>query len=95
MSGGSYNYLCVHAQGLEAQRDDLEAMKRRLREFGKEGLPGAALAYWRTQQVVKALDEAQAMARRLESVWKAVEWYDSNDYGKDQLVAALKEGIDQ
>jgi hypothetical protein len=70
-------------------------MARRLREFSKEGLSGAALAYWRTQQILKAFDAADAMAERLEGVWHAVEWYDSNDYGKDQLIAALKEGIDR
>lgn len=83
MSGGSYNYLYSHVRGLDAQRDDLDAMRIRLEASGYEA-PARA-----TREVIRALDSAERMAGALEKVWLAVEWADSGDYGEDQVREAV------
>lgn len=78
MSGGSYNYLCTRVQPLDEQRCDLENMARRL-----EGLEWAGAAAAETRRVIRLLDEANAAADRLAGAWRAIEWWDSCDWGED------------
>lgn len=78
MSGGSYDYLCFNADDLGRRRGDLACMAERL-----EGLPWAAQAAADTRRCLKALDEASALAERLSDAWRAIEWWDSGDYGED------------
>lgn len=95
MSGGSYNYLYLHTQGLEAQRGDIEAMRDRLQELEAQRVPGAALAARQTRMVLNHLTLAERSAQALSEVWHAVEWWDSADYGEDQVrevLAEFKEG---
>lgn len=86
MSGGSYNYLFCHVRGLEEQRGDLEAMTRRL-----TGLPYAQQAAEASRQVITLLDQAEVAAQELAEAWRAVEWWDSADYGEDQVREAVAE----
>lgn len=86
MSGGSYNYLFCHVRGLEEQRSDLEAMATRL-----AGLPYAQSAAEATRHVIALLDQAEAAAQALAEVWRAVEWWDSADYGEDQVREVVEE----
>jgi len=79
MSGGSYDYLYFHAAELGGHRGQLEAMAERL-----EGLPYAAEAAAATRRILVALGDEP-----LASVWRAVEWWDSGDYGEDQVRAAV------
>lgn len=77
MSGGSYNYLCFHGDALSEHRGDLEAMARRL-----EGLPWAAQAAAATRECLRNLAGAEQLAAALSEVWRAVEWWDSGDWGE-------------
>ncbi len=79
MSGGSYNYLYCHVNGLEAQRGDIEAMAGRLE---KSGYYAPARA---TRNVLVMLDAAERAAQALKDVWLAVEWADSSDWSEDQV----------
>lgn len=91
MSGGSYNYLYCHVNGLEAQRGDIEAMRDRLTELEAEGVPGAARAHRLTRYVLHHLDLAEARAQELADAWHAIEWRDSCDYGDATMRKALTE----
>ncbi|MDX3324767.1 hypothetical protein PV405_08810 [Streptomyces sp. ME02-6979-3A] len=92
MSGGSYNYLYAHPQGdLEARRGSIEAMRDRLAGLEAEGVPGAARAARLTRYVLIHLDLAEAKAQELAEVWHAIEWWDSNDYGEDDVHKTLAE----
>jgi hypothetical protein len=84
MSGGSYDYLYCHVNGLEAQRGDIERMARRL-EAG--GYYAAARS---TRDVLRMLDAAERIAHSLHDVWHAAEWVDSCDWGEDQLLEAVE-----
>lgn len=91
MSGGSYNYLYCHMGGLEAQRGDIEAMRDRLQGLAEQGVPGAAKAVRQTMMILDHFDRAERHAQALTDVWHAVEWWDSSDYGEDQVHEALAE----
>ena len=80
MSGGSYNYLCYNTDELTSHRGSLKAMAERLAALG--WAPEAAEA---TQRLIDDLDRVAAAAEALKDVWHAVEWWDSCDYGEDQV----------
>ncbi len=88
MSGGSYNYLCWAStpQELGARYDTIRDMADDLAAFGPEAAHAAAA----TKKVVTALDNAAAVAKPINAVWKAMEWYHSSDWGRDRLVDALR-----
>lgn len=79
MSGGSYNYLYCHVNGLEEQRGDIREMAERLE---KSGYYAAARA---TRNVLVLLDGAEHAAQALSDVWLAAEWADSGDWGEEQV----------
>lgn len=79
MSGGSYDYLYFHAPDLGGRRGQLEAMAERL-----EGLPYAAKAAAATRRILADLGDES-----LADVWHAVEWWDSADYGEEQVRDAV------
>lgn len=87
MSGGSHNYLYLAYQvsGLYGRQDDIEFMSTRLKELGFNELAEVSLVILKDMQVV--YDHAE----KLERVWKAVEWYDSGDWGLDDVEQAAKE----
>jgi hypothetical protein len=91
MSGGSYNYLChtYDLAGLLDRHADLEEMSERL-----AGLGYAQDAARETEELLVQLrqwrNRAEVRMERLRDVWKAVEWWDSNDYSEDQVQDALK-----
>lgn len=92
MSGGSYNYLCAYREleGLLEHQGDLEEMADRL-----AGLGYAEDAARETQELLVQLRQwkvrAEVRAERLAGVWKAVEWWDSADWGEDRVKEALAE----
>ncbi|MFD0853580.1 hypothetical protein ACFQ07_15190 [Actinomadura adrarensis] len=93
MSGGSYDYLYVWTndiQQLIARRHHLKAMAERL-----AGLPYARDAAIETERIAAALERLEiqvtARAEALDDVWKAVEWWDSGDWGEDAVKKALAE----
>ena len=84
MSGGSYDYLYCHVNGLERQRGDIERMARRLEASGYYA-PARS-----TRDVLRMLDAAERIARSLTDVWQAAEWVDSSDWGEEQLREAVE-----
>jgi hypothetical protein len=89
MSGGSYNYLCGKDQGsIIDYQDELEKMSNRL-----AGLGYAVDAAKETEELIliirQFLNRAGARIDRLSAVWKAVEWWDSWDWGEEELKEAL------
>lgn len=89
MSGGSYNYLCYQDADALLNRDgDLQEMADRL-----AGLGYANDAAKETQSLLleirRCKNRIQSVAERLEPVWHAIEWWDSNDWGEDQVKAAI------
>lgn len=90
MSGGSYNYLFT-AQDLEDlhnRRHDLEEMANRL-----AGLGYAQDAARETEELLVLFRQWETRAavrmHRLEDVWHAVEWWDSNDSSEQRVHEAL------
>ncbi|MFE4867721.1 hypothetical protein [Streptomyces sp. NPDC056682] len=81
MSGGSYDYLYWQVPELGGHVGQLEAMAERL-----EALPYAAEAAAATRRILEAISD-----EKLADVWRAVEWWDSGDYGEDQVREAIDE----
>jgi hypothetical protein len=81
MSGGSYKYLYFQVSELGGNRGELESMAARL-----DGLPYAAQAAAATRRILEAISD-----EKLAAVWRAVEWWDSGDYGEDQVREAVAE----
>lgn len=92
MSGGSYNYLCRtwDLDRLLGHRGELERMSERL-----AGLGYAADAARETEELLVMLrqweNRAEVRVERLRDVWKAIEWWDSGDYGEERVKGALAE----
>ena len=90
MSGGSYNYLCtaLDLEDLHSRRHDLDDMAKRLAELGY-----AQDAARETEELLLLLRQWETRAgvrmRRLADVWKAVEWWDSNDSSETRVHEAL------
>ena len=90
MSGGSYNYLCtaMDLEDLHSRRHDLDDMAKRL-----AGLGYAQDAARETEELLLLLRQwetrAEVRLRRLTDVWKAVEWWDSNDSSETRVHEAL------
>lgn len=94
MSGGSYNYLCYRTEHIGARKGDLDAMADRLKELVRRD-PVMMAAWTATRRVQSLLAQAEQAASELTDVWKAVEWYDSSDWGLDQVVQAGEEYADK
>ena len=89
MSGGSYNYLC-YADDLErllGKQNELERMSERLIELGYKD--AAKETYQLLLKIQSFEVQAETIQKRLEGVWKAVEWMDSLDSGPDDVDAAI------
>jgi len=90
MSGGSYNYLCWarDLEDLNGKRHALEEMAARL-----AGLGYAQDAAAETDELLVLFRQweirTSVRASRLADVWKAIEWWDSNDSGEDGVREAL------
>ena len=82
MSGGSYDYL--YDKELSTIPVELENMARSLDELGYASEAASA-----TYAIIRHLRQADAMASELRAVWKAVEWFHSNDTGIEPVKAAL------
>lgn len=90
MSGGSYNYLYVKdVEHLIGRDDSLQEMADRL-----AGLGYANDAAAETQDVLLQIrqftNRVEQSIERLRIVWKAVEWWDSNDSTEEGLKEALE-----
>lgn len=91
MSGGSFNYLCYKsADELFAAEADLQHMADELAQIGYA--PDAAAE---TQELLLDLrafyNRATTRMRRLNNVWRAVEWWRSCDYSEEQVAEAVQQ----
>lgn len=91
MSGGSFNYLC-HAED-PGQRSELDDMIIELATLG-ERHPAAAEAaaesrIVRAEGLSRLSDARDWPPQPLRSVWHAIEWWRSYDWGEDEVVEAL------
>lgn len=88
MSGGSYNYLFAGAGNiadLGENADQLQAMADRLQELMPD-----SFAACETLEVIAILRAGEAASLKLREVWRAVEWYDSGDWSKDQAMEEIQ-----
>lgn len=88
MSGGSFDYLYVHYEVELRHERQLEQMADRLAVLG--------YADDAAQETRRALEDARAARvraevalKRLEGVWKAMEWWQSSDWSEDAVAEAL------
>ena len=97
MSGGSYDYLFIQTslEELVAKRYALQQMADRLTELPEADFPGVTAAGHATMSLELYLrlwsSHVEAQTRMLSAVWRAVEWWDSNDSGPDGVRKALAE----
>jgi hypothetical protein len=95
MSGGSYNYLCsaLDLDDILNKQYDLEQMADRLEGLPEAEFPGAGAAGHMTRRLLQTLklweSHAAISLGMLTDVWKAVEWWDSCDWGPDQVKEEL------
>jgi hypothetical protein len=100
MSGGSYNYLygATSLDELLAKRHVLQEMADRLAGLDEAEFPGATAAARETAYLLNLLrvwdNHTEARTRLVSDVWHAVEWWDSSDYGPDQVREALAKLVD-
>lgn len=96
MSGGSYNYLAYTAdlEELLTKKDELERMADRLEGLSEIEFPGAGAAGRMTRELLLKIklweSHASISASLLSDVWKSVEWWDSCDWGPDQVRDGLE-----
>jgi len=95
MSGGSYDYLCwKDADQLINSTDTIQEMADRL-----AGLGYAEHAAYETQQILLTIrqfrNRIEAMRDKLMPVWHAIEWWDSCDWGEDQVKEAIEEYMNE
>jgi hypothetical protein len=106
MSGGSFNYLChreadellVRQQDIRDMVDFLNQMIYSARKTGKAPetwLLQAEKAKRETLELLLFIEQVEKRLNgyldRLSPVWKAIEWWQSGDWSKDQFEEALKE----
>ena len=94
MSGGSFNYLChCSAAELFDQADDLRRMAEALAELdpyadAHGGTPPDGPAQ-RTAALLTLREHIDAEIDALRGVWRAVEWWQSADWSRDQALVEI------
>jgi hypothetical protein len=95
MSGGSYNYLTytLDLEELLGKTHELERMADRLDGLSEIEFPGSTAAGHMTRELLLLIKlwelHASTAVGILSEVWHDVEWWDSNDYGPDQVREGL------
>jgi succinate dehydrogenase/fumarate reductase flavoprotein subunit len=87
MSGGSFEYLCQKdaAEVLAV----LETVRRMAATLEEEFGHLAKDAVDATLGIVRRGEELQEEIDDLKDLWKAVEWWQSGDYGRDRALVEL------
>lgn len=92
MSGGSFNYLYCKDSSQLLSGDVDEELQRMADELAKLGY--AADAAKETEALLLTIRQCrnriEASRSRLESVWHAMEYWQSNDWGESSLKEALE-----
>ncbi len=89
MSGGYFGYLCyTETEDLFNRISDLEIMREKLIAYGYEDIAKD------TQRLIEYIKSADCVIGTLKDmlspVFHAVEWYESDDYGKDTMIEILE-----
>jgi hypothetical protein len=88
MSGGSYDYLCYKDPGdLINYIETLESMANRLQTLKCED--GAAETYDLIRIIKQSDMRISTIQKRLSDLWHAVEWFDSCDFGEEDVMEAI------
>lgn len=89
MSGGSLNYLyCKDADELFYHLDDLQKAEELLL---KEGYSDVAKDVRRLiEYVITSMNRIEVLQENLQDVFKALEWWQSCDSGKDRVESAVE-----
>lgn len=97
MSGGSFNYLYVKGLSdlLLADPSDLDRMAEELEDLGFLAKPVADRTRALQERIIEVDREVNAEIEALAPMWKAVEWWRSMDWGKDQVMVALGEWLER
>lgn len=96
MSGGSYNYLCgaLDLEDLLSKHHHLEEMADRLEGLSEIEFPGAHAAGRMTRELLVKINlwesHAAVIAALLSDVWKSIEWWDSCDWGPNEVRDGLE-----
>lgn len=89
MSGGSFNYLCCkETEDLFYRISDLEDMRESLIKYGYEDIAKD------TQRLIEYVKSAKCtigtLNDMLKPVFHAVEWKESGDFGKEDMIEVLE-----
>lgn len=91
MSGGSFGYLCYKdvPDLMEGSSiENLEKMVQHLQEYGYEDIARD------TQRLIEYIQSAsiriEVLSENLNGVFHAVEWHESGDIGRKEMIAELE-----
>lgn len=93
MSGSSYEYLYFNSvSDMLTKYGALEQLERMCKRL--EGLSYAKLAAAKSRRVQDRLTKLEASIQKnlddLHDVWRAVEWWDSGDWGEGEVKRAIE-----
>lgn len=89
MSGGSFDYLCFKdCTEIGQHKETLKMMADRLSELGYTDKYAYTILI--LEKIKRHEQELQSLLDIMSEVWRSVEWFDSGDYGKDQLDEIIK-----
>ena len=90
MSGGSFNYLC-HSWCLEDLIPKIGELSRMIDALTEFGATDAAKETEALRLDIAAFDvRVSAKLKRLQDVWRAIEWLHSCDWGPEQVEEELR-----
>lgn len=91
MSGGSFDYLYAKRAKDAIDPNAIAKMAQLLRELRT---PSAEVLAMRLEDLSKKLRAVDTDLDSLEEVLRAVEWWQSNDYGPEQVEQACKDWLE-
>lgn len=92
MSGGSWNYLYAEEISDLMKYRDIELLEKMADYLNQNGYEDVAKDVRRLVEYIKsARIRIETLHEMLSPVFKAVEWYDSSDCGKDSVSRAIED----
>ena len=89
MSGGSHNYLCyAEIPEIISRTSDMESMEQSLLSLGYTDI--AKDVRRMIEYCLSVENRISVLFEQLEDVFRAIEWYDSADIGKESLIEHLE-----
>lgn len=95
MSGGAFNYVCFRETiELIERKSELYEIIDSLVQYGYEDLAeDVKELIQRINKLKEKVNDVERYRETLEPILKAVEWYESGDYGKDTMIKVFEEYI--